>query len=257
MTESSEHTAEYLPWFIKAKAPELIERFHIPLDEYPRRCRMQIRQWELQRRVITGESIEGMSYFCEPKTSPKARWWAGSRCTCSALSTARGPGARSPRTTCSTPPSTGTAVKVGERDVIREMLEAELFKHERTSEYASHIMEAVVTGNPMTFGGNVLNTGLITNLPPNACVEVMCVADRNGVHPVYVGDLPVQLAALNRTNINVHEVTIQAALTGKKEYIYQAAMLDPHTAAELTIDEIVAMCDDLIEAHGEMMPKYV
>ena len=140
--------------------------------------------------------------------------------------------------------------------MVREMLEAELFRHERTSEYASHIMEAVVTGKPFTFGGNVLNTGLITNLPPNCCVEVMCVADRNGVHPTFVGDLPVQLAALNRTNINVQEVTIQAALTRKKEYVYQAAMLDPHTAAELTIDEIVAMCDDLFEAHGDMMPRF-
>jgi alpha-galactosidase len=255
-TESSEHAAEYSPWFIKAKAPELIERFHIPLDEYPRRCRMQIRQWELQRRVITGESIAGMSYFgAEDKPEGPMVGWIKmhmqrfldgttglDKVTADDLFSAA---------------VNGTGLTVDGRDVMREMLEAELFKHERTSEYASHIMEAVVTDKPFTFGGNVLNTGLITNLPPNACVEVMCVADRNGVHPTYVGDLPVQLAALNRTNINVHEVTIQAALTGKKEYVYQAAMLDPHTAAELTIDEIVAMCDDLFEAHGDMMPTFV
>ncbi len=254
-TESSEHAAEYTPWFIKAKAPELIERFHIPLDEYPRRCRMQIRQWELMRRVITGESIEGMAYFGE-EDRPEG-WLVGwikgqmqhfldstaglEQVSVDALFDAA---------------VNGTGLKVDGRDVVREMLEAELFRHERTSEYASHIMEAVVTGKPFTFGGNVLNTGLITNLPPNCCVEVMCVADRNGVRPTFVGDLPPQLAALNRTNINVQEVTIQAALTRKKEYVYQAAMLDPHTAAELTIDEIVAMCDDLFEAHGDMMPRF-
>jgi len=113
-----------------------------------------------------------------------------------------------------------------------------------------------LTGQPYTFRGNVLNKGLITNLPPDCCVEVLCVADRNGVTPTYVGDLPPQCAALTRTNVNVQELTIQAALTLKKEYIYQAAMLDPHTAAELTIDEIVALCDELIAAHGDYLPKY-
>ncbi|MGC9360469.1 MAG: alpha-glucosidase/alpha-galactosidase, partial [Anaerolineae bacterium] len=117
-------------------------------------------------------------------------------------------------------------------------------------------IEATLTGVPFTFGGNVLNKGLIANLPTDACVEVMCVADRSGVTPTYVGDLPPQCAALNRTNINVQEVTIEAALKQRRDYIYQAAMLDPHTAAELTIDEIVALCDDLIEAHGELLPKY-
>ena len=105
-------------------------------------------------------------------------------------------------------------------------------------------------------GGNVLNHGLITNLPQDACVEVPCLIDASGVQPVVVGDLPPQLAALNRTNINPQLLTIEAALTGKKEYIYHAAMLDPHTSAELTMDEIVAMCDDLIEAHGSWLPAY-
>ena len=187
VTESSEHSAEYTPWFIKAKAPELIEEFRIPLDEYPRRCIDQIESWsELAKKLGGDEPLE----------------------------------------------------------------------HNRTGEYASYIFDAVETGTPYVFGGNVLNTGLITNLPPNCCVEVKCVADRNGVTPTYVGDLPAQCAALTRTNVNVHELTIEAALTRKKDHIYQAAMLDPHTGAELTIDEIVSLCDDLIEAHGEYLPEY-
>ena len=187
VTESSEHSAEYTPWFIKAKAPELIERFHIPLDEYPRRCRKQIQGWA---------------------------------------------------------------------DMREQLLADENLMHARGHEYASYIFEAVETGEPFVFGGNVLNTGLITNLPPNCCVEVMCIADRSGVTPTYVGDLPHQCAALSRTNVNVHELTIQAALTERKDYVYQAALLDPHTSAELTIDEIVSLCDDLIAAHGDYLPTY-
>jgi alpha-galactosidase len=107
------------------------------------------------------------------------------------------------------------------------------------------------------FGGNILNKGrLISNLPEKAVVEVSCVADRSGITPCYVGDLPEQLAALNRTNINTQLLTIEAAATKKREYIYQAAMLDPHTAAELSMDDIIAMCDDLIEAHGDWIPKF-
>jgi len=187
VTESSEHTAEYVPWFIRRDAPELIERFHIPLDEYPRRCVRQIERWETMRE---------------------------------------------------------------------ELLADRPLYHDRGHEYASYIMDAVETGVPYTFGGNVLNTGLITNLPEGCCVEVMCVADRSGITPTYVGDLPPQCAALTRTNVNVHELTIEAALTQKRERIYQAAMLDPHTAAELTIDQIVALCDELIEAHGDYLPSY-
>jgi alpha-galactosidase len=187
VTESSEHSSEYVPWFIKSRAPELIEQFHIPLDEYPRRCEEQISGWAAMRADLTGDT---------PLT------------------------------------------------------------HARTGEYASRIIDAVETGIPYTFGGNVLNTGLVTNLPPRACVEVTCLADRNGVTPVHVGDLPPQCAALNRTNINVQELVVEAALTGRRDHIYQAAMLDPHTAAELTIDEIVALCDDLIEAHRGWLPEY-
>ncbi len=187
VTESSEHSSEYVPWFIKSRSPELIEQFHIPLDEYPRRCEEQIRGWAEMRAELTGDAP---------------------------------------------------------------------LKHARSTEYASYIADAVQTGVPFTFGGNVLNTGLVTNLPPRACVEVMCVADRNGVTPTHVGDLPPQCAALNRTSINVQELVIEAALTGRRDHIYHAAMLDPHTAAELTIDEIVSLCDDLIEAHRGWLPEY-
>ena len=187
ITESSEHNSEYTPYFIKRSYPELIERFHIPLDEYPRRCIRQIEDWKKRGHELTQNP---------------------------------------------------------------------LLSHTRSREYASYIMEAIETNNPTKIGGNVLNTGLITNLPQNAVVEVPCLVDRNGIQPTVVGDLPEQCAALNRTNINVQLLTIEAARTLKKDYIYQAVMLDPHAGAELSIDDIVAMCDELIEAHGDWMPKY-
>lgn len=187
VTESSEHNAEYCPWFIKSKAPELIERFHVPLDEYPRRCVNQIARWDKMRD---------------------------------------------------------------------EVLHGDQLAHKRSTEYASWIFEALETGNPFTFAGNVLNRRLITNLPDDSCVEVLCTADKSGITPGHVGALPPQCAAMNMTNVNVHELTIQAALTRKRDHIYQAAMLDPHTAAELTIDEIVALCDELIEAHAGYLPEY-
>ncbi|EXX89445.1 hypothetical protein BG53_12885 [Paenibacillus darwinianus] len=137
-----------------------------------------------------------------------------------------------------------------------ELVDNRNLSHERTHEYASYIMEAIETNVPFKIGGNVMNTGLITNLPKEACVEVPCLVDGSGVNPTYVGDLPPQCAALNRTNINTQLLTIEAAMTGKKEHIYHAAMLDPHTAAELSIDDIIAMCDDLIEAHGEWLPSF-
>jgi len=129
-------------------------------------------------------------------------------------------------------------------------------EHTRSYEYASHIIEAMVTNKPFKLGGNVLNKGLITNLPGNACVEVPCIADASGIRPLVVGDLPEQLAAINRTNINPQLLTIEAALTKKKESIFHAALLDPHTSAELTIDEIIALCNELIEAHGDWLPAY-
>lgn len=179
-TESSEHNAEYNPFFIKSKYPELIERYNIPLDEYPRRCINQIADWKKQKEEL----------------------FAGGSIT-----------------------------------------------HERSREYASHIMEAIVTDKPYRIGGNVINNGVIPNLPANACVEVPCLVDGNGIHPTFVGELPEQLAAMNRTNINPQLLTIEAARSRRREDIYRAAMLDPHTAAELSLDDIVAMCDQLIEAH--------
>ena len=128
--------------------------------------------------------------------------------------------------------------------------------HERSREYASYIMEAVVTDVPYKIGGNVINNGLIENLPAEACVEVPCMVDANGVNPCRVGALPLQLAAMNVTNINAQLLAIEAARTRKREDIYHAAMLDPHTAAELSIDDIVKMCDELIDAHGDYMKMY-
>ena len=187
VTESSEHNAEYMPYFIKDKYPELIDRFNIPLDEYPRRCVRQIADWAKRRDELLGD--QGLT-------------------------------------------------------------------HTRSHEYASYIMEAMETNKPYKIGGNVLNKGLITNLPANCAVEVPCLVDKSGVTPCYVGDLPEQCAAMNRTNINVQILTVEAARTLKKDYIYQAAMMDPHTASELSIDDIVAMCDDLIAGHEGWLPAY-
>ena len=128
--------------------------------------------------------------------------------------------------------------------------------HKRSHEYASYIMESVVTDRPCEIGGNIINNGLIPNLPANACVEVPCMINRNGVNGCYVGEIPEQLASLNRTHINVHLLAIEAAATLKKDKIYHAAMMDPHTRSELTLDQIRSLCDDLIKAHGNMLPKF-
>ncbi len=179
-TESSEHNAEYNPFFIKSKYPELIDRYNIPLDEYPRRCVKQIAQWEEQRKsIFAGGDIE----------------------------------------------------------------------HERSREYGSRIIEAMITNTPYKIGGNVINTGLITNLPTAATVEVPCLVDANGITPTVVGDLPTQLAAMNSSNIYPQLLTVEAAVENSREKLYQAAMMEPHTAAELSIDDIVLMCDELLEAH--------
>jgi len=128
--------------------------------------------------------------------------------------------------------------------------------HNRSHEYGSTIIEAIETNRPAEIGGNVLNNGLIPNLPPKACVEVPCLVNANGVQGCYVGDLPEPCAAYNRTNINPQLLTIEAVLERRRDRIYQAAMLDPHTAAELSIDQIRNLCDDLIEAHGRWLPKF-
>ena len=187
-TESSEHNAEYNAFYIKSKYPELIDKYNIPLDEYPRRCIEQIEGWKKE---------------------------------------------------------------------YAELLQNGVKEHKRSSEYASHIMESIVTNTPYEIGGNVLNSDhLITNLPAEACVEVPCLVNGYGIHPCHVGALPLQCAAMNMTNINVQLLTIEAARTRKLEHIYQAAMLDPHTGSELDIDTIKKMVDDLIVAHGDYLPKY-
>lgn len=187
-TESSEHNAEYNCFYLKSKYPELVDRFNIPLDEYPRRCIKQIADWG---------------------------------------------------------------------DMSRKLLEDDSLTHTRSREYASQIMEAIVTDKPIRIGGNVLNSGhLISDFPEQACVEVPCLVDGAGIHPTYVGALPPVCAAMNMTNINTQLLTIEAARTRKREDIIRAAMLEPHTAAELSIDDIIRMVDELIEAHGPYMAMY-
>jgi alpha-galactosidase len=188
VTESSEHFSEYTPWFIKRDRPDLIERFEIPLDEYPVRCELQIAEWEAAR----------------------------------------------------------AAFERGELEIT----------HERSHEYGALIIHSMETGQPRVVYGNVPNHGLIDNLPAGCTVEVPCLVDRSGVQPTRIGSLPPHLAALMQTNINVQSLAVEAALTGKREHIYHAAMLDPHTAAELSLDQIWALVDDLLAAHGPMLPEY-
>ena len=187
VTESSEHFAEYSPWFIKRDRPDLIEKFNIPLDEYPRRCEKQMADWaaELQR-IETQHDIE--------------------------------------------------------------------IKQSR--EYAASIINSLATGEPSVIYGNVLNNGLIDNLPQDCAVEVACLVDRNGVQPVKFGNVQPQLAALMRSNVNVQQLTVEALMTENPEYIYHAAYLDPHTSAELDLDQIHDLVDDLRRAHGDWLPKF-
>ena len=187
ITESSEHTSEYHPYFIKDKYPEFIDRFQIPLDEYPRRCIEQMKEWET---------------------------------------------------------------------LSKELLNTENIQHERSREYLAAIIEACETDNPYCINGNVINNGYITNLPAKACVEIPIIINKKGLNPCFVGELPEQLAALNNTNIGTQLMTIQAAVSLKKDDIYMAAYLDPHTKDQLSMDEIKNLCDDMIEAHGDWLPKF-
>jgi len=187
VTESSEHFAEYTPWFIKRDRPDLIEKFNVPLDEYPRRCIKQLADWAEELKQIQQEDkIE--------------------------ISTSR--------------------------------------------EYAASIVNSLVTGEPSVIYGNVLNQGLIDNLPADCCVEVACMVDRNGVQPLRFGKLPPHLAALIRTNVNVQMLTVEALASGDPQYLYHAAYLDPHTAAELDLDQIKALVDELRRAHGDWLPEF-
>ena len=189
VTESSEHFAEYVPWFIKSDRPELVERFNIPLDEYPRRCELYLSEWKTLRDRL------------------------------------------------------GSDEPLAVQDSV---------------EYGATIINACETGEPFTFNANVPNTAggrrLIDNLPGDCCVEVPCVASADGIEPQPVGSLPRQLAALMQTNVNVQGLTVEAALTGRREAVHHAAMLDPHTAAELSLDEIARLVEELLEAHGDWIP---
>ncbi|HEX9988753.1 MAG TPA: alpha-glucosidase/alpha-galactosidase [Chloroflexia bacterium] len=187
VTESSEHFAEYVPWFIKRDRPDLIEQFNIPLDEYIRRCEDQISRWDSLSQELEHAAPDAVHH---------------------------------------------------------------------SGEYGSLIIHSMETGQPRVVYSNVPNHNLIDNLPDGCCVEVPCLVDKNGVQPVHVGALPPHLAALMQTNINVQALTVEAALTRKREHIYHAAMLDPHTAAELDLAQIWALVDDLIAAHGEWLPEY-
>ncbi len=186
-TESSEHFAEYVPWFIKRDRPDLIERFGIPLDEYPKRCVEQIARWE---------------------------------------------------------------------DELEEYKNADKIDVPNSVEYASEIVNSVWTGTPSVIYGNVANRGYIPALPEGCAVEVPCLVDRNGIQPTRIDSLPPQLTTIIRSNVNVQELTVQALLTENREHIYHAAMMDPHTAAELDLDQIWSLVDELIEAHGDWLPAW-
>jgi alpha-galactosidase len=187
VTESSEHFSEYVPWFIKSGRSDLLDKFGIPLDEYPRRCERQIEGWETLRTRLENPDA-------------KVR-------------------------------------------VVQSM------------EYGSGIIHSMETGQSRVVYGNVPNKGIISNLPDNCCVEVPCVVDASGITPLQIGALPPHLAALMQTNINVQSLTVEAALTGKREHVYHAAMFDPHTAAELDLDQIWALVDELLTAHRGMIPE--
>ena len=187
VTESSEHFSEYVPWFIKRERADLIDRYRIPLDEYPRRCEENIREWE------------------------------------------------------------GLRERLSNSDAPLEI--------ERSVEYGSAIIHSLETGVPRVVYGNIPNAELIANLPAGCCVEVPCLVDKNGIQPIPVGVIPSQLAALMQTNIVVQELTVEALLTGKRDHIYHAAMLDPHTAAELDLEQIWQLVDELLFEHGDWIPR--
>ncbi len=187
VTESSEHFAEYVPWFIKSGRGDIVDNYGIPIDEYPRRCVRQIDRWQEMRTELEA------------------------------------------------PESTLEVV--------------------RSNEYGAGIIHSIETGEPRVVYGNVPNRGLIENLPEGCIVEVPCVVDSNGIQPTRIGQLPLQLAALMQTNVNVQALTVEAALTGRREHVYHAAMLDPHTGSELDLDKIWSLVDALLDAHGEWIPQ--
>ncbi len=218
VTESSEHFAEYTPWFIKRDRPDLIEKFNIPLDEYLRRCKVQIAGWEIAKEKIEDPDVELDAVKFQQHL--------------------RAAGA--------------SEIDIREICQMLEGSESMSISHE----YGAYIIHSIETGVPRVVYGNVMNEGLIDNLPRDSCVEVPCLVDKNGLQPVRIGSLPPHLAALMQTNINVQALTVQAALTHQRQYIYHAAMLDPHTAAELDLAQIWELVDALLEAHKDWLPEF-
>lgn len=217
VTESSEHFSEYVPWFIKRDRPDLIEQYNIPLDEYIERCEAQIKGWGMMEAAqVNNETLDESAILAGLEDVNPM-----------------------------------PNIKSG---MVRGMLNFD--KIERSVEYGSLIIHSMETDTSRTIYGNVPNTGIITNLPDGCSIEVPCLVDANGVQPTVIGALPPHLAALMQTNINVQALTVEAVLTGKREHVYHAAMLDPHTAAELSLDQIWSLVDELIEAHGDYLPQF-
>ncbi|CAN5633563.1 alpha-glucosidase/alpha-galactosidase [soil metagenome] len=233
VTESSEHFSEYVPWYIKAGRDNLIEQFNVPLDEYPARCEDQLADWlETRRALIPAGADSGDEIDLKRKPGMPGSW------------------------------TRKLAAQQRSNPAMAESIRQEMIERQRnkkaghSGEYGSLIIHSMETNQPRVVYGNVANNGLIENLPPDCCVEVPCLVDRNGIRPIHVGQIPPQLASLMQTNINVQRMTVEASLTGKRDPIYQAAMLDPHTAAELSPDEIRSLVDDLIAAHGDWLPEF-
>ena len=226
VTESSEHFSEYVPWFIRRDRPDLIERFNVPLDEYIRRCEVQIADWEGMRLALEAPDPQAIARYEQAQHEERLKRIA----------------AKDPR----------------RAEELRQ--EWEQARHNKTvrhsGEYGSLIIHSMETGHPRVIYGNAANHRLIDNLPEGCCVEVPILVDKSGLQPTHVGALPPHLAALMQTNVNVQALTVEAALTRKREHIYHAAMLDPHTAAELSLEQIWALVDDLIEAHGDWLPSF-
>jgi alpha-galactosidase len=225
VTESSEHFSEYTPWFIKRDRPELIEEFNIPLDEYITRCEAQLADWEGMRVALENTDPQAVARYEHDRNEARLK---------------------------------RIALKDPQRaeDLRREWAQEQGQQKRHSGEYGSLIIHSIETGQPRVIYGNVSNQGLIDNLPQGCCVEVPVLVDKNGLQPTRIGALPPQLAAMMQTNINVQSLTVEAALTRKREHIYHAAMLDPHAAAELSLDQIWSLVDDLIEAHGDWLPAY-
>lgn len=219
-TESSEHFSEYVPWFIKQGREDLLKKFNIPLDEYPGRCQVFEHAWPyIERELQTPGSQDSAALLAQLRAA-------------------------------------NIHVMPREIDGAGQMIDG-LRQITRSVEYGSAIIHSIVTGQPRVINGNVLNDRLIDNLPEGCAVEVPCLVDHNGVQPTRIGRLPVQLAALMRTNVNVQELVVESILGQRRDHVYHAAMLDPHTAATLDLSQIRAMVDELLTAHRAVLPEFL